>query len=1084
MVGEVDLSNFVTSLNIFDGWLYSKTVFCDHLTKNSNQCQDADKENSKRQSVTNKNINNKKSTQLKKDFEKADHTVSEWRNRIKSRQIYIQSALDRSQHVLCSGLKVFHFIPIVYQGRPSLLPVLQKVFGNHLATFWATLTEGFTKFKSAVSSQPVSSREEWSAHEVGSMMSSFFSVPSTPLTSSEISSTHIGPSSVILGLPELVHKLESTDWSTSELVSTWLNKVYSVGQRQIGLLLSSAPGRKISSSVPDNDLPKLAKPTQKVKDTIQDIVLSICSKYGDIVSTLHANFPQVLYQRLVIFHSFRGDLDSFESRLSGLLSGRFHVAGELFFFRTGLDKSIRRCHINEPLKMLWLRKDHRLFSSVVLSLCGFDYIFSSNLVFFILACPFSLLTPVLFSQFENPWDVCTQLRAFSSSVKWNQTEVGQWSHELGNLAGFGNPPWPGFDPEQSAEELAAGGNTFPPVLDSVWPRLVQVLIEFSNPRLSDSPPVQQSFRDYVASGVWATAGSSNVGHFEVEIASEGTFRFKSKKNTVPDLFTTDELISMARTEEPLNTAIVKAETGKIRTAVSAPIGSYLLQSYWNTYLNSYYTRLPGATLDETTKQQISRSTQLSLSMEDIYCLPFDYASFDHQPSLQMIWTIVRESMKVASSNGAECTDWMVESMRRSIFNARLTVSKDKAVPVTGGLLSGMRWTSLVGNVWNTCMSVLASSLPFCLTNTSLSLSLPMMIRGDDTHFSGGYGQLGLVRVGYACLGVDGNSNKFRILPNRTEFLRESIDQKGCFGLAVRSIPGLTQRKPWTDDPRDPNSNLAQLVDVVRTLERRGGDVRHFLKVFTETWSRITKSSPQAAIIPRQLGGLGLGLMPLTSRRFELTDYEDPHYTVRMDTPWRTQHWTMLARKYAMSEHLAPTVAQDDINSIMTAGRLRTKKVPRLKYTQEYSLPVSHLLDLHFSPEQIFLPSRSYFLGLYAKKEKEWEVIRAFSRVDGSSPIKVFGARYPDFLSNLRVLERKGLTRKDAIDVLFGSFPQLVSVNLRSILTSFVVGKSARIFLNGGKRSRASAYFRIQQVQDYITTSCLRNNVCFRQMNAV
>lgn len=1084
MIGEVDLFNLVTNLNVFDGWLYSKTAFCDRLNENPHPNRNTGEENSKDQGVTNNKVKSKKSTSLKKDFLKADHTVSEWRNRIKSRQIYIQSALDRSQHVLCPGLKVFHFIPIFHQGRPSLLPVLQKVFGKHLVTFWSTLTNGFTKFQSAVSSQPASSREEWSAREIGDMMSSFFSVPSTPVTPSEISSTHIGPSSVILGLSELVHKLESTDWSTSELVSTWLDKMYSAGQRQVGLLLSSAPGNRIDLPPPEDNMLRLAKPVLKVKESIQEIVLSICSKYSEIISSLHVNFPQVLYQRLVIFHSFRGDLDSFESRLSGLLSGRFHVAGELFFFRTGLDKSIRRCHINEPLKMLWLRRDYRLFSLVVLSLCGFDYIFSSNLILFILACPFRLLTPVLFSQFVNPWDVCVQLRAFSSTVKWNQTEVGQWSHELGNLAGFGNPPWPGFDPEQSAEELAAGGNVFPPMLDSVWPRLVQVMIEFSNPHQTDNPPARQSFRDYVASGVWATAGSSNVGHFEVEVAGEGIFRFKSKKNTVPDLFTTDELVSMAKTEEPMNTAIVKAETGKIRTAVSAPIGSYLLQSYWNTYLNSYYTRLPGATLDETTKQQISRSTQLSSSMKDIYCLPFDYASFDHQPSLQMIWTIVDESMKVASRNGAECTDWMVESMRRSIFNARLTVSKDRAVSVTGGLLSGMRWTSLIGNVWNTCMSVLASSLPFCLTNASLSLSLPMMIRGDDTHFSGGYGQLGLIRVGYACLGVDGNSNKFRILPNRTEFLRESIDQRGCFGLAVRSIPGLTQRKPWTDDPRDPNSNLAQLVDVVRTLERRGGNVQHFLKVFTETWSRITKSSPQAVIIPRQLGGLGLGLMPLTSRRFELTDYEDPQYTVRMDTPWRTQHWTMLARKFAMPEHLAPIVAQEDVDSIMTAGRLRMKKVPKLKYTQEYSLPVSHLLDLHFSPEQIFLPITSYFLGLYRKEEKEWEVVRAFSRVDGSSPIKVFTARHPSFIIDLRTLERKGLTRKDAIDVLFGSFPQLVSVNLRSILTSFVVEKSARIFLNGGKRSRASAYFRIQQVQDYIATSCLRNNVCFKQMNAV
>jgi hypothetical protein len=118
-----------------------------------------------------------------------------------------------------------------------------------------------------------------------------------------------------------------------------------------------------------------------------------------------------------------------------------------------------------------------------------------------------------------------------------------------------------------------------------------------------------------------------------------------------------------------------------------------------------------------------------------FSLPFDYKGFDHQPTLEECKCLVRLYLE---SGEANVPDNMKAEWRRILDATVDSFSHNEcyiyiegirhSMEVKGGLQSGIRLTSLVGNFWNQTMSEIARNLadPGHLEIKTI------YIRGDDS----------------------------------------------------------------------------------------------------------------------------------------------------------------------------------------------------------------------------------------------------------------------------------------------------------------------------------------------------------------
>jgi len=152
------------------------------------------------------------------------------------------------------------------------------------------------------------------------------------------------------------------------------------------------------------------------------------------------------------------------------------------------------------------------------------------------------------------WDVLT--KEISSYLKSHSCdELWRYFVELGCLSGYRLLPWPGYDADKDTEELATGG------------LFHDMFITFKEwaAKILNGPTKNlkyMTFRQYLESGVWLTAGSSSVGKVEIEYQGK-VKEVKCRKNMVIDALTIDDIEAMCKTKETqTSTAFVKNELAR------------------------------------------------------------------------------------------------------------------------------------------------------------------------------------------------------------------------------------------------------------------------------------------------------------------------------------------------------------------------------------------------------------------------------------------------------------------------------------------------------------------------------------------
>jgi hypothetical protein len=267
------------------------------------------------------------------------------------------------------------------------------------------------------------------------------------------------------------------------------------------------------------------------------------------------------------------------------------------------------------------------------------------------------------------------------------------------------------------------------------------------------------------------------------------------------------------------------------------------------------------------------------------------------------------------------------------------------------------------------------------------------------------------------------------------------------------------------------------------------------------WSKKTNNSCAVLSIPTSLGGLGLVTM-LSS-----TPYLKRHYNtrtnvlVRTKTQWRFQYWQKkyIDQNLVAAETQIQDTVQTDLNSLLTNDQLfglepdkHTKIIPAYHKTpaaSEYTdLGLKRYAQGPSGVSEAYKPSKSKLVGRYRKYMNLWNTYVMYVRTSKTkvSVVSEFTRVAPGFKDDVMLFEKLGLTRTQAIDTLFGKWPNLVTVNIRDILQQPIVNRSCDIFMTRPRQRNTQFHFQytLQVMQNTLATDMLHNIHWFRTLNGV
>lgn len=682
----------------------------------------------------------------------------------------------------------------------------------------------------------------------------------------------------------------------------------------------------------------------------------------------------------------------------------------------------------------------------------------------------------------DPAVYLTAVKAVSDKVKARSSLAFErgWFSEMGTLLGYRNPPFPGFDLVEEARSLASGGEPHGFTRTVLDPGFVSSMRSL---RMAPHHGVFPSFHEYVVGGEWVTAGASTIGEVKWKTRTESGV-FKARKNLVPDCVDLEQVYrDILRTNQQVNKPIIKAELGKIRLAVSSDMYTYLMMSWLSLFMTHSYKGWNGSTIEETPVQQTRRQRQmLDDCRADKWHLPFDFSGFDHQPTTDELVAIFRKMQEscrdVVPPNLVREYDSIYDRVVRGMRNSWLYVrdgDRRLKLPISGGLMSGLRWTSLVGNAWNTTMTKLVfDTFADLRINFANSRSF---IRGDDSALAfGDWASTLLFRLGYQAINAVGADGKFMIHRGSTEFLRTWYSKDGLSGYAMRTIPGLVQRKPWNPAPWMEEGVMDSLYGVVQILRRRLGlaTVESGWSAIKTVWSRRKHLSQSWLCIPKPRG---FGIEPWDGKTWSTGPAVSvPSKVVELASNGFSAAKILAdpcASRYALTAGEAEVIAQADL-----LGKASADDIPDVSSAFRKAT-VYNLKERTFADRRMFSPSASDLSvlatrcatmrvtestaeahdfarrvqagdwGTYSHLSHEWEFAQKWARVSSGRNARVaFELWNPDFAVARKVWEARGMRRSDAVGWLMGDLqmpkvrrlhPMLASVLSAQIVN--VLGKT-------------------------------------------
>lgn len=708
------------------------------------------------------------------------------------------------------------------------------------------------------------------------------------------------------------------------------------------------------------------------------------------------------------------------------------------------DLAIRRLRLKDLVRSV----SKEILSFMFNNLVHLDIIMFTNIVLWAEIWGIEMLKRLfstgIFSDFDTFRNVASKLSAYCKRFPNDPSNLKKQICEINCLTGYLQNDPSDFNFEEDFELLATGGNNFEP--ESEFERVL-------NSVMTPQPVTKFiTLKEYIERGLWLTAGASSIGTVNWSYAGEKG-HFKARKNMLVNIYTSDELYKMAVDWDGnlQNSVFTKDELAKRRLAVASNIEAYLNHSYLLYLFGHGFKNWGAITLDEKPKEQFDRTCKIQkLLREGWFALPFDFKGFDRQPKTSEVKLIVAKIVDLLKPH-VPVDDVIAKNCFTkciSCFDHNYLFSKmhNLHAKQSGGLPSGIRPTSLIGNVWNEIKTSQVIEKMKLYTSDTCEIGL----RGDDTYvLARSPVTLLLFRYCYAAFDAVGHNEKFGIMQNCCEFLRQNITKDEVFGWPNRAIPSVTQRKPWNPEPWKPGSDVVTTANNIYLLERRlKFKIPSVHLACKLKWSKFTNQSTNWLHLPVHLGGFGIyewtGWVPDCS----LPSATPPVIGVDRLLPSNPLSWISLSpnelAKYSKID-FSSKIASDDVRgpqkffSLDFIRKFRKLKVNwTKKVVPSYKINFKLFAPIHNLPwpsvREKFVKNELYNVTLmdFLRQSAIVSKISAKFRM-----MKWLEQLFPDIYFTVRKLESQGFHRTDALNLAQNIIPSEPTRILNPLLSSYV-----------------------------------------------
>jgi hypothetical protein len=621
--------------------------------------------------------------------------------------------------------------------------------------------------------------------------------------------------------------------------------------------------------------------------------------------------------------------------------------------------------------------------------------------------------------------------------------------EITSLNGYLTLPDPAWDPVKETEILAHSGTKkhgFVPGFEGHFSAALRHILRPEQfKRVSNrvvhgthqSKKIITSEYDYYISERWVATGSSSEGRVSFQFQDED-FDIKARKNMVLDSSVAQNWMSFFSSVPQIGVTFTKEEWGRFRLVVGSDLGTNIKLKYFSQVLEFIIERVTGLSFRDSKSYFLDRLEKLksAFSSQLIAC-SFDYKGFERQPTLPEIKIIFTVLIDVVTTLFPEMKT--VGSVIIAGLDEQVLSNDGQDFDVTGGLPSGIAWTTFVGGLWNIAGFLAA------LTVAGIKWQGFDVNKGDDKVFVGSNGLLTMISLSsMLAAGFESGAGKLNVLgldtaskcvlPNlqRAEFLRIEYSQSGARGFTNREISSFFQRKPWAVDSSLVWANDIGKIGNVAMVERRS-----LLKGKTPMYEVFSRNVSAWTFVPVKYGGGGMVLpssmkfrMPDTAILGLLRSLKSGTSVNLVPTPER------VANILSNYRDLYPI---ENIDTASLAGTMLSQKLVISDVPQYKTRARKRILDAITpfslwpipSPDLVFsdIPSirLDHDFGKWSNRQgriEKWLLANKHAH----TPLNFrawLQANFPMVLSSLRSVEnRYKMSRGDSLDYIFGKISYL------------------------------------------------------------
>ena len=382
-------------------------------------------------------------------------------------------------------------------------------------------------------------------------------------------------------------------------------------------------------------------------------------------------------------------------------------------------------------------------------------------------------------------------------------------------------------------------------------------------------------------GYWANSGSSTtrerVRYTWREKGRVRTGKVKKNKENAAAILSAEHVRGVLRSnsiKQSLRAIPKKEHTGKVRPVIAGDDYMYLLQSFVsNTWLETALKGHPWSTLWKSKRELITMWELMAnrCDTRDGVKMPLDQSHFDWQPNKEMwkAWfrSLIAFLKRADTREGHEDRLKNVLKIRDEIifgsYSIRVEMGGTATVVGVEGrpLLSGWRWTSLVGTTFNIGM-LLAMRKQAAMLGCAPSQLQSFLGTGDDDAILTQTWGYGILLAGlYEAANFEVHPLKFFMDRERDEFLRQVAEPGQVSGYLSRIINSILWRNPISRDPPRGLLRAEEQATTWNTAAGRGArPVRvkhHMVRDIGEANGGLSHDEVLRILhTPKALGGIG------------------------------------------------------------------------------------------------------------------------------------------------------------------------------------------------------------------------------------